>query len=250
MARKRVRGLFITGTDTEIGKTYVAALIARSLVAAGHRVGVYKPAASGCSQREGTLVSDDAVALWQAAGRPGTLEEVCPQRFAAPLAPHLAAVAEGKRLDARLLRDGLRPWLATSDVMIVEGAGGLMSPLGEDEYVADLAYELGFPLVVVARDTLGTINHVLQTLIAAATFRDGLEVAGIVLNKPSPPSADLSTGQNAAEIRHRAVAPLLAELKFDASEFLPSVDWYSLAAEPDEQRSESETESESEDESS
>ena len=101
MARKPVRGLFITGTDTEIGKTYVAALIARSLVAAGHRVGVYKPAASGCSRQGDSLVSDDALALWQAAGSPGTLAEVCPQVFAAPLAPHLAAAAEGKQTRRR-----------------------------------------------------------------------------------------------------------------------------------------------------
>ena len=82
------RGLFITGVGTEVGKTFVAATIARRLVADGLRVGVYKPVASGCSRREGRLVADDAVALWEAAGRPGTLEEVCPQRFAAPLAPH------------------------------------------------------------------------------------------------------------------------------------------------------------------
>ncbi len=87
MARDPIRGLFITGTDTEVGKTCVAALIAAELAAAGHRVGVYKPAASGCSRQDGRLVADDAVALWKAAGSPGTLDEVCPQRFAAPLRP-------------------------------------------------------------------------------------------------------------------------------------------------------------------
>jgi dethiobiotin synthetase len=232
MTRKPVRGLFITGTDTEIGKTYACALIAAALVKAGHRVGVYKPAASGCSVENGTLVSDDAVALWQAAGSPGTLEEVCPQRFAAPLAPHLAAKAEGKQLDANLLRRGLDVWLERSDVVLVEGAGGLMSPLGDEEYVADLAHDLGFPLVVVAKNALGTINHVLQTLIAAAAFQDGLDVAGIILNEPRQPENDPSTGQNAAEIRRRAVAPLLAELKFGGQQFSRAVDWYALASVP------------------
>ena len=81
-------GLFITGTDTGVGKTYVAALIARSLAASGRRVGVYKPAASGCPRDpDGRLVSGDAVALWEAAGQPGELEYVCPQCFAAPLGP-------------------------------------------------------------------------------------------------------------------------------------------------------------------
>jgi dethiobiotin synthetase len=232
MARKPVRGLFITGTDTEIGKTYVAAMIARSLVAAGHQVGVYKPAASGCTRREGTLVSDDAEILWRAAGSPGTLEDVCPQKFAAPLAPHLAAEAEGSSLDSALLRRGLDTWLSASDVVVVEGAGGLMSPLGEDEYVADLAYEFGFPLVIVARNALGTINHVLQTLVTAATFREGLDVAGIVLNHPRPVSDDPSTASNAQEIRRRAVPPLLAEVGYSATSFEPAVDWYELAAEP------------------
>ena len=230
MSRKPVRGLFITGTDTEIGKTYAAALIARSLVAAGHRVGVYKPAASGCSRQGDSLVSDDALALWRAAGSPGTLAEVCPQTFAAPLAPHLAAAAEGKQLDAALLRSGLDVWLERSDVVLVEGAGGLMSPLGEDEFVADLAYDLGFPLVVVARNALGTINHVLQTLIAAATFRDGLNVAGIVLNETSARRTDSSLQTNAAEIRRLAVPPLLAEIAYQASAFEPPVDWFNLAA--------------------
>ena len=141
-----VRGLFITGTGTEVGKTYVAALIARSLRAGGRRVGVYKPVASGCRLEDGQTVADDAVALWQAAGRPGTLEQVCPQRFFAPLAPHLAAKAEGKRIDAALLREGLQYWLDKSDVVLVEGVGGLMSPLGEEEYGADRAAEFYYPL--------------------------------------------------------------------------------------------------------
>lgn len=230
MSRKPVRGLFITGTDTEIGKTYAAALIARSLAAAGHRVGVYKPAASGCSRQGDILVSDDALTLWQAAGSPGTLAEVCPQMFAAPLAPHLAAVAEGKQLDSALLRSGLDIWLDRSDVVLVEGAGGLMSPLGEDEFVADLAYDLGFPLVVVARNALGTINHVLQTLIAAATFRDGLNVAGVVLNETSPRGADSSRELNVSEIRRLAVPQVLAEIGYQASVFNPPVDWFAIAA--------------------
>ena len=104
------RGLFITGTDTEVGKTHVAALIARDLVAAGHRVGVYKPVASGCRLEAEQLVADDAVALWEAAGRPGELQRVCPQRFLAPLAPHLAAKEEGKTLDLQLMVNGLDYW--------------------------------------------------------------------------------------------------------------------------------------------
>jgi dethiobiotin synthetase len=107
-----------------------------------------------------------------------------------------------------------------------------MSPLGEDEFVADLACDFGFPLIVVARNALGTINHVLQTLIAAATFRDGIPVAGIVLNRVSQ-VADESVRANAREIRTRAVAPLLAELEYGARAFTAGVDWFALATATD-----------------
>src|SRR5262245_56691433 len=109
-------GLFVVGTDTGVGKTYVAARIAAVLHQSGKKVGVYKPAASGCRHVGDELVSDDAVALWEAAGRPGTLDTVCPQRFTAPLAPHLAAKAEHRALNSTLLRLGLEFWQRNSDI--------------------------------------------------------------------------------------------------------------------------------------
>jgi len=229
MKRKHAAGLFVTGTDTGVGKTYVGAMIARELRRAGFRVGVYKPAASGCRRQGGKRVSDDAVALWEAAGRPGSLERVCPQRFLAPLAPHLAALEEGQRLDSKLLREGLEYWRRRSEVIVVEGAGGLMSPLGEEEYVADLAHDFGFPLIVVARNALGVINQTLQTLIAAAAFRDGLEVAGIVLNHPAAPGDDPSLATNRRELIARCVPPVLAEVAHRAASFDAEVDWANLA---------------------
>ena len=201
----RTPGVFITGTDTGVGKTYVTALIARAWRHPAGGVGVYKPAASGCNcDAQGWLVSDDAAALWEAAGRPGDLEHVCPQRFAAPLAPHLAARAEGREIDGKVLRTGLDYWRTRSEIVLVEGAGGLMSPLGDKEYVADLAWDFGFPLIVVTRNILGTINATLQTLITASVYRDGLAVVGLVLNHPAPPPAsDLSLATNRAELAAR-----------------------------------------------
>jgi dethiobiotin synthetase len=222
------RGLFITGTGTGVGKTYVAALIAKALVESGKKVGVYKPVASGCEMRDGRLTSPDAVALWEAAGRPATLEQVCPQMFAAPLAPHLAARAEVKRVDEALLRSGLKFWQESSDIVLVEGAGGLMSPISDEDYNADLADEFGYPLVVVAANQLGTINATLQTLIVADTFREGLSVAGIVLNSPQPVANDPSVDSNADELARRCVAPLLANLGY-SSKFDVDVDWWVLA---------------------
>jgi dethiobiotin synthetase len=220
--------MFITGTGTGVGKTYVAALIARALVAAGKHVGVYKPVASSCELRDGTLESPDAIALWDAAGRPGTLEQVCPQRFAAPLAPHLAARAEGRRVDQQLLRSGLEFWRESCDVVLVEGAGGLMSPVSDDDYNADLADEFGYPLVVVAANVLGTINATLQTLIVADTFRNGLAIAGVVLNSPQIAAGDRSTDSNADELARRCLPPLLAEVKHGGG-IDANVDWWALA---------------------
>ena len=235
-------GLFITGTSTGVGKTYVGALIARDLRAAGKRVGVYKPVASGCELCDGELISPDAMALWEAAGRPGTIDQVCPQRFAAPVAAHLAARAEGRRVDPRLLRDGINVWRESCDIVLIEGAGGLMSPLSDDDYNADLAAEFGYPLVVVSANELGTINATLQTLIAASTYRAArsrtegaeckhercIDVAGIVLNSPRLSTADPSQGSNRDELARRCVAPVLAAVEYEGA-FDREVDWFHLA---------------------
>ena len=232
-------GLFIVGTDTAVGKTFVAARIAAALARTGLRIGVYKPAASGCRRVGRTLVSDDAVALWDAAGRPGELKAVCPQRFAAPLAPHLAAKEERKEIDARFLRRGLDVWRRRSDVVVVEGAGGLMSPIGEHDYVADLAADFGFPLVVVAPNRIGAINSTLLTLIAATSRPHPLPIAGIVLNHVLPPDhGDPAVRCNRLELELRCVPPVLAELAHNAPDFVSPVDWLTLARQPREHQPE------------
>jgi dethiobiotin synthetase len=227
-------GLFITGTGTGVGKTYVAALIAKSLRDSGKRVGVYKPAASGCEIRNGQLVSSDALALWEAAGQPNTLAKVCPQRFAAPLAPHLAARSEGRRVDSQLLREGIQFWQNSYDVVLVEGAGGLMSPLSEEDYNADLAAVFGYPLLVVASNVLGTINATLQTLITASAYGaagsrehagGSLRVAGVVLNSPAAITNDLSVEHNADELARRCAVPLLAVVEHGGG-FDRGIDWW------------------------
>ncbi len=178
------------------------------------------------------MVCDDAVELWEAAGSPGELEHVCPQRFAAHLSPDQAAQAEGKQLDAELLRTGLDYWRKRSDFLIIEGAGGLMSPLSEEEYVADLAHDFGYPIVVVARNQIGVINQTLQTMIVAMTFRDGLDIAGIVLNRPNPADEDPSLTENRRQLELRSVPPVLAEVPFGANQFSPPIDWTLVASTP------------------
>ncbi|MGI9178661.1 MAG: dethiobiotin synthase [Pirellulales bacterium] len=179
-------GLFVAGTDTDVGKTHVAAAIARSLVALGRRVGVYKPVASGfpSAAAEGS----DAWRLWDAAGRPLTPDSVCPQAFAAAVAPHRSAAAEGSLVDERLLRTGLDAWLPVSDVVLVEAAGGLYSPMGDSTLAVDLARDFRFPVVIVDAARLGAVGRSLATVRAAVA--DGLSVAAVVLSHTTPVTAD------------------------------------------------------------
>ena len=144
----------------------------------------------------------------------------------------MAARAEGREVDAEQLRSGLAYWLERSEIVIVEGAGGLMSPASDDDFTADLAFEFGFPLVVVAPNELGTINQTLQTLVTASTFRDGIDIAGIVLNSPRTPADDASRASNRGQLERYCRPPLLAELAWRAETFSDDVDWHRLARAP------------------
>jgi dethiobiotin synthetase len=231
MTAPALPGLFVIGTDTEVGKTYVAARVAESLVRAGVRVGVYKPVASGCRLVGDGLEAGDAVRLWEAAGRPGDLQAVCPQRFEAAVSPPRAALAAGRHVDEGLLRSGLDYWIERSDFLLVEGAGGLMSPISEESFVADLAYEFGFPLLVVVPNLLGAINQTLQTLIAATTFRDGIPIGGIILNAHRADELqDASAASNREDLERYCVPPVLASLGWLARRFDREIEWTRIAA--------------------
>jgi len=223
-----MRGLFITGTNTGVGKTHVGAMIAQALVRAGHRVGVYKPVESGCRREGEELIAADARQLWDAAGRPGELSRVCPQRFEAALAPPRAAALEGSRVDPELLRSGLSYWQERSEIVLVEGAGGLMSPLSDADYNADLAVDLSLPLVIVAANELGVINATMQTIITARSVAPDVPIAGLILNQTQERANDASVRYNAAELRQCCDVPLLATIGFGQQEFSDQVDWFSL----------------------
>ncbi len=174
------KGIFITGTDTGIGKTYVAAGIASALKRSGINVGVMKPAETGCAVRKGRMIPQDALRLSEAAGVRDSLALVNPYRFRKPLAPAVAADIERKIIDPGKIISAYRTLSQRHDFMIVEGAGGIMVPLQGTYTYLDLAGALGLPVVVVARPSLGTINHTALTLAAIA--QRGLFVAGIVIN--------------------------------------------------------------------
>jgi dethiobiotin synthetase len=169
-------GLFVTGTDTGVGKTVVSCALVRALRERGVDAGAMKPIETGVGP-EGPL---DAIALRDAAGASDPLEDVCPQRFALPAAPNVAAKAESRRVDLNAIRSALARIAKRRDLVVVEGAGGLLVPIRDGVTMADLAQDMGLPLLIVARASLGTINHTLLTLEAAAGH--GLPVVGVVIS--------------------------------------------------------------------
>ncbi|MGC1274560.1 MAG: dethiobiotin synthase [Planctomycetaceae bacterium] len=205
-----VPGLFVTGTDTGVGKTFVTAMIAGQLRGDGLTVGAYKPACSGSVETPAGSVWDDVEILHRATGGRCDRDRICPQRFHAPLAPPVAAKQEGRSVDRDRLREGATWWVDRCDLLLVEGVGGFLCPLTETTTVADLAVELRFPLIVVARATLGTINHTLLTIEAARSR--ALTVAGVLLNTVVDVGDDASIATNAEEIARRTGVAVLGIL--------------------------------------
>ncbi|MEA2360283.1 MAG: dethiobiotin synthetase [Solirubrobacteraceae bacterium] len=188
-----MRGVFVTGTDTGVGKTVLAAALAAALRAAGVDVAAFKPAVTGLEEPEPGRPADHEL-LAAAAGRPP--DEVAPYRFGPPVSPHLAAELAGTALDPAALVAAARALRA--DVVVAEGVGGLLVPLTLGFTVRDLAVELGWPVVVAARPGLGTISHSLLTVEAARAA--GLDVRAVVLTPwPDEPSVMQRSNREAIE---------------------------------------------------
>jgi dethiobiotin synthetase len=168
-------GIFVTGTGTGVGKTVVAAVLARSLAAAGRRVAVFKPAVTGLDEGG----EPDHALLRRAAGSEQTDEEIAPYRYGPPMSPHLATALAGEEIEPERLLATARAAAKGADALICEGVGGLLVPLSQRYCVRDLAVELALPLVIAAPPGLGTINHTLLTVESARAA--GLEVATVVL---------------------------------------------------------------------
>jgi dethiobiotin synthetase len=185
-ALPRLGGLFVTGTDTGVGKTLIAGAIARSLRRVGTPVDVFKPAATGCRAARGQLVSQDAEFLAACADSMRMLAEIAPVRYRTAVAPNVAAELEHRPVDLPLIFDAYRRLgvgraETRRPLVVVEGIGGLLCPIADDFWVIHLARMMALPVVIVARAGLGTINHTLLTLHAARSA--GLRVAGVVLNR-------------------------------------------------------------------
>ena len=203
--------LFITGTDTGVGKTIVAGGLAAALSVRGIDVGVMKPVESGCPRVDGSLHPADGLFLRRMAGSGQRLKTVVPCTLEHPLAPAVAARLEGRSIDPDQLVSACRRIRARHDLVIVEGAGGLLVPIAPGWLMADLAAAMALPLLVVARLELGTINHALLTVEAARAR--GIRVTGVVLNQTRP-EIDLAARTNPEELRSLLDAPILGVMPY------------------------------------
>jgi dethiobiotin synthetase len=202
--------VFVTGTDTGVGKTFVACALAHAWRRRGRRVAVMKPIETGVEGEP-----DDARRLAAASGDPAPLDDVCPYRLRAPLAPAVAARLEGVALDVERLVALVVRRAAEADVLLVEGAGGLLVPVAGRATWADVALRAALPLLVVAANRLGTVNHcVLTARVAAAA---GLTVRAIVLSQPSA-HPDPSAATNPDTVRDLTGLPVAAIPHFASPE--------------------------------
>jgi len=235
----KAKGVFVTGTDTGVGKTLVAGGIARVLRDSGKRVGVFKPVGSGCSHEFEGLVNADAEFLRMCSHCDFSLGDINPVGYVTAAAPAVCEEFERRAVDFGLIEACYKKISAASDVMVVEGIGGVRVPVSRGVDVLDLAEEFGLPVVVVSRCGLGTINHTLLTLDALRGA--GLKIAGVVLS-----GYDIESAGLAQESLHRvleewggvdvlATVPLDDESDVEGSrlgevvlETLAEVDWESL----------------------
>jgi dethiobiotin synthetase len=222
-----MRGLFITGSDTGVGKTHCTSLLARLLRRNGRRVRVCKPVATGAVRVGDRWRSEDTQRLAEAAAETD-LDAVTPWVFPEPAAPPVAAGLVGRTLSLDELAGAVRRRAVEEGILLVEGVGGLLCPLTDHETVADLASRVGFPLVIVVRHGLGTLNHTLLTVEAAQHRR--LLVAGVVVSETTPMHG-VAEETNVEELRRRLAVPLLGVLRHGENEDdLAAVDWWQLAS--------------------
>jgi len=205
------RGVFVTGTDTGVGKTLAACALIHALRARGVKAVPMKPIAAGASEHGGRLANGDTVALLQAAGLGAAwMEAVTPILLREPMAPHIAAEREGRTLALDFLGPALARLATAGDFLVVEGVGGFRVPLAERLDTVDLARAVGLPVVLVVGLRLGCLNHALLT--AQAIESAGLRLAGWIANAIDPDMAARS--ENVAALAGRLGAPLLGQLPY------------------------------------
>jgi dethiobiotin synthetase len=208
--RERIRGVFITGTDTEVGKTVVSVALVRALVEAGLRTAVMKPIAAGAEATPDGLRNSDALELMAAANVAAPYDTINPYCLPLPASPHIAAEQAGIRIERERIVQALKRLSSQSDVVVVEGAGGWYAPIGDTETMADVAAWLDVPVVLVVGLRLGCLSHALLT--AEAIRSCGLRLAGWIGNHRQPRFDHAAA--NIAALESRLPAPLLGIVPF------------------------------------
>ena len=208
---KRQQGIFITGTDTEVGKTYVSCRLLEMLRRQGLRTTAMKPIASGAEKIKGRYVNDDALRLQQAASMDAPYTQVNPYVFAEAIAPHIAAERAGVEIDFEIIQQSYQSLSELSDFVLVEGVGGWLVPLNAQQTLADLATMLALPVLLVVGMRLGCINHAL--LSVAAIEQSGLHLQGWIANKLQGNYPCVN--ENIETLQQHIEAPLLATLEYE-----------------------------------
>jgi dethiobiotin synthetase len=206
-----VRGLFVTGTGTEVGKTVVASAVAQTRARNGETVAVFKPAVSGLDDAPGSATPPDHELLRLAARSSQAPDEIAPYRYGPPVSPHLGAELAGEGIEPARLLAGARGAASAADFIVCEGVGGFLVPLTLGYLVRDFARDLGLPVAIAAPPGLGTINHTLLTIEAVRSV--GLEPLAVVLTPwPAKPSAVESSNREAISrlggVRVETLAPI------------------------------------------
>lgn len=210
------RTFFVTGTNTEVGKTYVSAALLQAAADQGLQTAAVKPVASGCEQTPDGLRNGDALTLIEAMTQDLPYQQVNPVAFEPAIAPHIAAMEAGKRLNSSRLVGICRGVMSGgADLVLIEGAGGWRVPLAPRQFLSDLPRELELPVILVVALELGCINHALLT--AEAIRRDGLPLAGWVANFVRGPQAEMDRAEeNLMTLRALLPAPCLGVMPFDS----------------------------------
>ncbi|MDY6934863.1 MAG: dethiobiotin synthase [Spirochaetota bacterium] len=206
-------GMFITGTDTDVGKTIVAAGFACAIKARGMDVGVMKPVATGAARIRDELISDDVRFLVESIKCVDEITNINPITLELPLSPLVASRLEKREIDIGKIREAYGMLCARHDYVVVEGIGGILVPILEDYYVTDLIRELDLPVIIVTRPSLGTINQTLLTVREA--MRNGIEVRGVIISGYDEINAGIAERTNPEILKEISDIPLLGILPYD-----------------------------------
>jgi len=206
------QGLFITGTDTGVGKTVVTAAIQAYFLHQGKKAGVMKPIETGVDSKCSSSANSDALFLMECGGIEDDLSQVCPIRLKTPVSPYQAGLLENHALQPATILSAYRALAGKYDWMLVEGIGGVRVPLTRDYGVLDLIRDLGLPAVVVARYQLGTLNHTLLTLDALK--QNGIPVKGVIFNQCEPKAPDILEQAQPSLIEDLSGIQVLGELPY------------------------------------